>query len=107
MYTVKLINEYLHGPIWIYDKDGFIRRKVAIISEDIVLQQLNEELRNIYDSFYIFRENIEQCIFDEEGYRENLSLIYDLVNKIKQRLEIINDGSFGVEDYITNEYNIN
>ena len=47
MYTVKLINEYLHGPIWVYDEDGFI-----------------------------------------------------------QRLEIINDGSFCVEDYITNEYKI-
>ena len=25
MYTIKLMNEYLHGPIWVYDEEGFIR----------------------------------------------------------------------------------
>lgn len=34
MYTIKLMNEYLHGPIWVYDEEGFIRRKYPLIDND-------------------------------------------------------------------------
>ena len=34
MYTIKLMNEYLHGPIWVYDEEGFIRRKYPLIDSD-------------------------------------------------------------------------
>lgn len=52
MYTIKLMNEYLHGPIWVYDEEGFIRRKYPLIDNDDELRKLNEQARNLYDSFY-------------------------------------------------------
>ena len=52
MYTIKLMNEYLHGPIWIYDEDGYIRRKYPLIDNNEELQRLNEQARKLYDSFY-------------------------------------------------------
>ena len=50
MYTIKLMNELLHGPIWVYDDEGFIRRKFALIDSDEELQTLNEEAKQLYDS---------------------------------------------------------
>lgn len=29
MYKIKLMNEFLHGPIWIYDHDGRIPSQLA------------------------------------------------------------------------------
>ena len=31
MYTVKIMNEYMHGPIWIYSSDGIPVRKFPLI----------------------------------------------------------------------------
>lgn len=52
MYTIRLMNEFLHGPIWIYDQDETIRLKHSLISNDTILQNLNEEAATLYDSFY-------------------------------------------------------
>ena len=69
MYTIKLMNEYLHGPIWVYDEEGFIRRKYPLIDNDDELQQLNEQARNLYDSFYSFNKDDSACVFDFRRYR--------------------------------------
>ena len=43
------------------------------------------------------------CVFDDEGYKAAFPKMKELIEKIKQRLNEINDGSFTVEDYITNQ----
>ena len=69
MYTIRLMNEFLHGPIWIYDQDKTIRLKHYLISNDTILQNLNEEAATLYDSFYDFDVGDEPCVFDDEGYK--------------------------------------
>ncbi len=103
MYTIRLMNEFLHGPIWIYDQDKTIRLKHSLISNDTILQNLNEEAATLYDSFYDFDVGDEPCVFDDEGYKAAFPKMKELIEKIKQRLNEINDGSFTVEDYITNQ----
>ena len=69
MYKIRLINEFLHEPIWIYDQNKKIRLKYALISNDPVLQSLNEEVATLYDSFYKFDIDNEPCKFDNDEYR--------------------------------------
>ena len=69
MYKIRLINEFLHVPIWIYDQNIKIRLKYALISNDPVLQSLNEEVATLYDSFYKFDIDNEPCKFDNDEYR--------------------------------------
>lgn len=64
MHTVKLMNEYLHGPIWVYDEEGFVSRNYPSLHGNSELMELNEKARILYDSFYSFNDD-EACIFDE------------------------------------------
>lgn len=100
MYTIKLMNEFLHGPIWVYDDEGFIRRKFALIDSDEELQTLNEEAKQLYDSCYSFDDGNEACKFDEEKYKQNYTQMISIIEKIMARLDIINDGSFCVKNFI-------
>ncbi|WP_405349375.1 hypothetical protein, partial [Ruminobacter amylophilus] len=83
MYTIRLMNEFLHGPIWIYDQDKTIRLKHSLISNDTILQNLNEEAATLYDSFYDFDVGAEPCVFDDEGYKAAFPKMKELIEKIK------------------------
>ena len=100
MYTIKLMNEFLHGPIWIYDETGMIRRKYPLITEDELLMKLNEEARILYDECYSFNKDDEPCVFSEECYARNYPKLKELVGAIIERLNSINDGSFKVNNQI-------
>ena len=102
MYTVKLMNEYIHGPLWVYGNEA-CETGYPLIDSDNILQNLNEEAATLYDSFYDFDVGDEPCVFDDEGYKAAFPKMKELIEKIKQRLNEINDGSFTVEDYITNQ----
>ena len=95
------MNEYLHGPIWVYDEEGFIRRKYPLIDNDDELRQLNEQARNLYDSFYSFNENDSACVFDEDGYKAAYEEMIGIIKKIVHKLQMINNNDFVIEDYIT------
>ena len=101
MYTIKLMNEFLHGPIWVYDEDGFIREKYPLIDNDEELKELNEKARNLYDSFYSFNDGESACVFDEEGYQAAYGEMCKIIEKIVQKLHTINDNDFVIEDHIT------
>lgn len=96
------MNEYIHGPLWVYE-DEVCETDYPLIDSDNILQTLNEEAATLYDSFYDFDVGDEPCIFDDEGYKSAFPKMKKLIDKIKQRLNEINDGSFTVEDYITNQ----
>ena len=103
MYTIKLMNEYLHGPIWIYDEDGYIRIKYPLIDNNEELQRLNEQARKLYDSFYSFDENDNACTFNEDEYKAAHKEMVEIIKKIIQKLEEINNNDFVIEDYITKD----
>jgi len=99
MYTVKIMNEYLHGPIWIYNANGISVWKYPLISDDNILKELNEKAMEMFSEYYEFNSHDQACWFDYEKEKANKEVMLDLIKRIIARLNEINDGSFIVEDY--------
>lgn len=104
MYTIKLMNEFLHGPIWVYDEEGFIRLEYPLIDNDKELKELNEQARKLYDSFYLFDEGDSACVFDEDGYIASQEEMVSIIKKIVHKLQKINNNNFVIEECITNAF---
>ena len=100
MFIVKLMNEFIHGAIWVCDEDG-ISTNYDLIDKDVELAKLNEETRKLFDSYYEFDSHNQACWFNEELERKMKYKMLELIQKIKNRLNELNDGSFKVEDYET------
>ena len=100
MFIVKLMNEFVHGVLWVCVEDG-ISTNYDLINKDVELTKLNEETRKLFDSYYEFDSHGQSCWFNEELERKTKDRMLELIRKIKNRLSEINDGSFIVEDYET------
>ena len=99
MYTIKIMNEYLHSPVWVYNSDGIDWYK--LVDEDPVLTTLGNQAMEMYSSYYLFNHNGQACYFDYEKERQDSKQLLDIIEKILARLNDINDGSFVIEDYVT------
>lgn len=105
MKTLKLELDFLIGPIV---KDVFSTSKnklvtgVEVIDNDLELNELNEKASALYSSFYEFDED-EACRFNSTIAKEHLNELKELITKIKNRLNILNDGSFELSDMITDQ----
>ena len=99
-YKIKLMNEFLHGPIWIYDENNLVRRKYPLVTEDELLMNLNEEAQRLYDECYSFDENEEPYTFDEKLYQKNYPKLKEIIDSIVCRLSEINDGGFEIDNHI-------
>ncbi len=105
MKTIKLELDFLIGPIV---KDVFSTSKnklvtgVEIIDNDLELNELNEKASALYSSFYEFDED-EACRFNSTIAKEHLDELKQLITRIKNRLNILNDGSFELSDKINDQ----
>lgn len=104
MFTVKIMNEFIHSPIWIYDEDG-ITDEPSFIADDVILQNICSKAEDMYTSYYEFDSHGVACWFDVEKEKEEKEIMLGLISQIKKRLEEINDGSFVVEDLETERLN--
>lgn len=103
MLTVKIMNEFLHSPIWTYE-DGIVTDDPSVISNDQEIQTLAKQVEEIYSSYYEFDSHDEACWFNKEKEYADRFLMHDLLVKITDRLGVINDGSFVVEPIATEVY---
>lgn len=101
MIVIKIMNEFLHGPIWTYE-DGVARSNLPIIENDPLLQQLNQAAGELYDSYYEFNANGQACWFNEERQAETQKEMKMIISKIVERLNELNNGSFAVENLENN-----
>ena len=69
MFIVKLMNEFVHGVLWVCDEDG-ISTDYDLIDKDEELTKLNEETRKLFDSYYEFDSHDQACWFNEELERK-------------------------------------
>lgn len=105
MKTLKLELDFLVGPIV---KDVFSASKnklitgVEVIDNDLELNELNEKASALYSSFYEFDED-EACWFNSTIAKEHLDELKEVITKIKNRLNNLNDGSFELNDMITDQ----
>lgn len=105
MYKIRLMNEFLHGPIWVLNSDGISVWKYPIVEQDSVLKELNQTARKMFDSYYEFDSHDEPCWFNYEKEKVEKNKMLKLISDIKKRLTEINDGSFVVEDLETERLN--
>ena len=105
MYTVKIMNEYLHGPIWVYNSNGISVWKYPLISDDPLLKVLNNKAMELFSGYYEFDSHDVPCWFNSEKEKLERNTMLDLISQIKERLEEINDGSFVVQDLETERLN--
>lgn len=104
--TVRLMLDYMQGPIWISDVEtGEPITGIDIVDNDIVLAKLNFECCELFTSCYEFDTHGEACWFNEQRLKESKGKLLFLLNQIKGRLNEINDGSFIVEDLETDRLN--
>ena len=100
MYTVKIMLEFLHSPIWTY-KDGIVVGDPEAIENDSALQEWCNQAMEMYSSYYEFDSHDQPCWFNSERERAEKQQMLSIINKITERLSEINDGSFVVKDYET------
>ena len=105
MYTVKLMNEYLHGPIWVYNSDGIAVRNFPLVYNDPILETLNKKAMEMFSSYYEFDSHGMPCWFDKNKEKREKQQMADIIRQILNRLKEINNGSFVVEDYETERLN--
>ena len=101
MYKIRLMNEFLHGPIWVLNSDGISVWKYPLIEQDAVLSELNQSARKLFDSYYEFDSHGEPCWFNHEKEKAEKNIMLKLISGIKERLAEINDGNFVIEDLET------
>ena len=99
MYTVKIMNEFLHGAIWVYE-DGVVS-SLPTVDEDQILQELNRKTMELFNSYFEFDSNGESCTFNNDLSKKTKGEMLELISQIKERLNQINHGEFVVEDYET------
>lgn len=93
--------DFISGPLW---KDVFDTQKkelitgIDVVDNDEYLQSLNEEIQNLYSSYYKINYKDQPVFFDKEEEKKEKYKMLDLLNKLNARLEEINDGSFEVDD---------
>ncbi len=100
MFKVRIINEFIHSPIWIYGKDSIVDEP-PIIANDEVLQNLCNKVENMFSSYYEFNSHDVPCWFNYDKEKAEKGKMLDLINRIKKRLNEINDGGFTIEDFET------
>ena len=107
MKTVKLELDYLSSPIfgeyYSIEKHCVIT-KILVIDEDKILQDIANEIKMLYSSYYEFDSHDQACWFNKEQQIKDKPKMLELLAKLKARLNEINDGSFEIEDLITPEY---
>ena len=101
MYTVKIMNEFLHGPVWVYGEDGLAVRTFPLIYDDPIIKQLNDEANEMYSSYYEFDSHDMPCWFNHKKEQEERPKMCSIISQIISRLSEINDGSFTVKDCVT------
>lgn len=101
MKTIRILLDFNAGPIWkpYYDKKSKKDSTgVDIVDNDKELEKINNEIQDLYISYYYFDYNGQACYFDEKQERADKDKMLSLLSKLNNRLNEINDGSFIVDD---------
>ncbi len=100
---IRIEFDYLHGPLWKDKLDlntGHWYTGIEKIDNDETLQSLNDEAEKMYESLYSFDGRYK---FDDNKYSEIKDQLLSIVQTIKDRLSLLNDGSFEIVDNATKQ----
>lgn len=100
MIVIKIMNEFLHSPIWTYE-DDFVTDDISNILEDEVIQELCDKIENMFSGYYEFDSHDQACWFNSEQEKADRDIMLDWISQLISRLNELNDGSYVVEDLET------
>ena len=96
--------EFLFGPIQKFKENekGEIITGIETIDKDEILQKLDKDINNLWCSLWLKDSNLPSGMhFDEVKEKELAPQLLEMINKLIDRLNEINDGSYEIEDMIT------
>lgn len=102
--VVRIMMDFLAGPIWTYyynDRTKEYRTGNTLVDGDAEIQEINNEIQDLYSSYYYFDYKGQACYFDFEQERADKNKMLELLQRLNNRLAEINDGSFIVDDQET------
>jgi hypothetical protein len=97
--------DFIFGPISkdFQDENGNEITGIKIVDNDQICQELDKEINNLYCSLWIPDEKEPSGYsFDNIKEKELAPKMIELINQLINRLNGINDGSFEIEDMVTN-----
>ena len=96
--------EFSKGAITLSDmEDETSFTDSDIINNDKEICKLNSKIGTMYSSYFEFDSHDEACWFNNEQFDNDKLIILELVNKLKKRINELNDGNIVIEDRITPE----
>ena len=104
MKTVKIQFDFNTGIFWPkYSSSelGKFDTGIPVIDQDPEIWQLNDQIQDLYDSYYEFDSHDQACWFNEEQEKADKEKMLSLLRQVHSRLDAINDGSFVVDDQET------
>ncbi|MUP59138.1 RNA helicase [Veillonellaceae bacterium M2-4] len=101
MKELRIMLDFISGPIWkdIYDtKKKELVTGIDVVDNDKCVKKINDEIQDLYSSYYKFDYNDEPLYFDKEQEKKDKYKMLDLLGKLIKRLDEVNDGSFEIDD---------
>lgn len=101
MKELRIMLDFISGPLW---KDIFDTKKkelvtgIDVVDNDECVQKINDEIQDLYSSYYKIDYNDEPVYFDKEQEKKDKYKMLDLLGKLMKRLDEVNDGSFEIDD---------
>ncbi len=96
--------ELVFGPILKNNQleDGTFSSGSKIVDDDLILKNLDRKINDLWCTLYSKDETNDSGFhFDEVKEKELAPQLLEMINKLIDRLNEINDGSYEVEDMIT------
>ena len=102
MQTVKIMFDYLQGPIWTSDVEtGTPQTGIAVIDENEEIRQLNFKIQDLFDGYYEFNSHDQPCWFNKEQEKADKEKMLAMITELINLLNKVNDGSFVIDDQET------
>lgn len=102
--TILIGLELVFGPILkdVQLNDGSFSSGSKIVDDDAILNKLDKETNELWCSLFSKDENSHSGFhFDNKKEKEIAPQLLELIARINKRLSEINDGSFVVNDMVT------
>ncbi len=97
--------DFIFGPISkdYQDENGIEITGIKVVDEDNICNNLDKEINDLYSSLWAPNEKEPSGYsFDNEKEKILAPKLLELINELIDRLNTINDGSFEIDDMISN-----
>ncbi len=98
MYTIKILSEFMHSPIWTYDDSGILCETISILEQAKMVQEIASQMEDMTNSYYEFDSHEEPCWFNHGKEKAEKEQMLSLTKRLLDEIDKVNDGSFRVVD---------